>query len=247
MKRIILFAVLAVVLLIGAGSALVGSVGVSVSEADIQKRVDAALPLTISRLGGTVEVRTVALNTREDGTVQVSGSGDVRALGLDGDVAFSGVSRIVYEDGALYLRDLGVDDVRITPTAETAERVEGRKKILSTAVQRFRDSVSGGDAETAEAFDAEGAALIALVKTRVTEAADKFISDTPVYDLKNGSWKVRMAAHALKDISVNDAGITVEISPFKFFLFLMKNVGLAIIAVLFGVGMLFGLAHPSRS
>lgn len=246
MKRIILFAVLAVVLLIGAGSALVGSVGVSVSEADIQKRVDAALPLTLSRLGGTVEVRTVALNTREDGTVEVSGSGDVRALGLDGDVAFSGVSRIVYEDGAFYLRDLGVEDVRITPTAETAERVEGRKKLLSTAVQRLRETVSGGDTESEEAFDAEGEALIALVKSRVAEAADRFISQTPVYDLKNGSFKVRMAAHALKGVSVNDAGITVEISPFKFFLFLMKNVGLAIIATLFGLGMLIGFFRPSR-
>lgn len=237
MKRIILFAILAVVFLIGAGSALVGSVGVSVSEADIQKRVDAALPLTISRLGGTVEVRTVALDTREDGTVQVSGDGDVRALGLDGDVAFSGVSRIVYEDGAFYLRDLGVEDVRITPTTETAERVEGRKKLLSTAVRKLRDAVSGGDAESE--------ALIALVKSRVAESADRFISQTPVYDLKNGSFKVRMAAHALKGVSVNDAGITVDLSPFKFFLFLMKSVGLGLIAALLAVGMLFGLARPS--
>lgn len=245
MKRFFSFAILTIIVLLGAGTALVGSVGVPVSETAIQKRVEAALPLTINRLGGVIEIRTIALNTQEDGTVQVSGNGDVRALGLDGEVAFSGVSRIVYQDGAFYLRDLGMDNVKITPTAKAAERVEDRKKILSATVGKLRNRMSDGDAEAEKAFDDEREDLVALVKSRVSEAADRFISQTPIYDLKNGSFKMRMASHALKDVSVNDAGITVEIAPFKFFLFLMKTVGLALITGVFGIVLVLGIARSS--
>lgn len=206
---------MAVIVLIGLGSLYLGTVGVFIPEHVVQKRVRAALPLTLSRLGSTVEVRQISLNTRRDGTVFVSGEGDVEAMGATGELRFSSTGRVHYDEGGVYLRDLTVESIRVLP----AEKPTSETPPLATAGEVLRKA--GVD----QAFNSE-AAVFALVRSRVAEAADRLLAETPVYDLREGPWKVRTAALAVSSVGVEQHGINAEFSiPALFW------VGLKVLAV----------------
>lgn len=205
MPRIILSAVLAIVLLIGAACAYLGTFGVFIPETAIKRQVKAGLPLTLVKLGGVLEIREIAINTRRDGTVFVSGDGGVEAMGAETDVRFSLIGRVAYADGGVYLRDVSVESLRVLP-AEGAPPIAGAELGRETAV-------------------------FALLRTRLTEAADRAFAETSVYDLRRGSWKARTFAPAIRSVGVDAHGAQVAFSVPALFWVAMKVFGLPLLMV----------------
>lgn len=225
----------------------VGDFNIQIAEEDAQDKIAAILPVTVSKAGIAADVEGINIDMRDTGQVAIGGVGAVGGFGMNADFTFEAMSGIRYDDGRFYLTDIDLGDVKILPSSETEEIVEERKTLLLSTVARMRDRFAQGDEETAEAFDEEAGRIGIMVRERVKEIASRTMKETPIYDMNTGSWKVRAASLALKDVQIADGRIDVTVSAFSFLINVMKIMAIWIVAILATIGLMGAFIFPSHS
>lgn len=226
---------------------VVGDFEIRISEEEAQDKIAAILPVTMSKAGIAADVEGINIDMRESGQVAVGGVGAVEGFGMIADFTFEAMSGIRYDDGRFYLTDIDLDDVEVLPSAKTEKIVEERKTLLLNTMSRVRDRFSKGDEEAAEAFDAEAGRVGALLRDHVKNMANRTMTNTPIYDMNTGSWKVRAASLALKDVRIAEGRIDVTVSALSFLLNVMKIMAIWIFAVLATIGMMGAFLFPAQS
>jgi hypothetical protein len=202
---------------------------VTVPEAKVQEEVQARLPMEIVKSGVTINIDTLKIDFLEEDQVQFVIGMDLAGYGITGRAVGDAKSSLRYEDGELFLEDISLDDLNITSTGESTQKLDDMAATASALWNRLKKG-DGEDADTAEAMERIKERAIAKLMPKAVEMANAKLQEIPVYSLNDKDMKMDMAAMALEDITFASDRAEVTLDP--------RNVILWVL----GMALIFGAA-----
>jgi hypothetical protein len=222
-------------------------VSFAIPEAEAEARAAEKLPLVIDKGIATLTVTAVDLDFLASNEVRVRAEVDVAGAGLDGHASLDATSGLRYEDGRFYLADATLDEVTLTPTAESEARIADAGASGERLWDRMKAGLAGNDPEAGSALGRMKSRALEAAFPVLQEKMGEVLTDTPVYSLENRGLKGWAARAALIDVSFTDASAVARLDPGRLLLHGMGQVALLILACLAGFGMLGAWMQPSRS
>lgn len=222
------------------------TVTVRLDRDEVQRRVDARLPLEGTKLGVAYSVTRADVELRPDGRVGVSADVTASALNRHADLSLGGSAAVAYLDGAFYLRAFKVE--RAVPRAvdePLAEddpapqgRIAGAIQALGLRDRAAKALEASGIKDGAAFLVARKDAVVATAKDRAGAMLADAMEDRPVYRLKENDVRQSLAKLALQDVRVEDRQLVLDLNVMR----PLFRVFLYGLAILLGLAAAIGFA-----
>jgi len=216
--------------LLGAGAlGLIGygiahpTVTIRIAQDDLQRRVDARLPIEGSRVGVAYEVTRALVTLRPEGRIGVEADVTASALNRRADMTLAGSGVLVYRNGAFFLDAFkveqaiprAVDEALVeedpAPNGRLAEAI-GRIGLKDRAAKALE---TAGVKDGAAFLTARKEAVVAAAKEKGGAMLAETLQTHPVYRLKDSDMRQSLAKVALQDARVEDGAVVVELNVMR--------------------------------
>ncbi len=225
------------------------TVTVRLSREEVQAKVDAKLPLRVTKLGVAYDVSRAVVDLRPDGRVAVDADVDASALNRTAKVALVGSGALAYRDGEFFLTGFKVERAvprAVDPSLADEARPQGRLGAAIEALalkDRAAKALEAAGAEDGAAFlTARKDAVVAMAKAKGEGMLADALERRPVYRLKEDDVRQSLAKLALRDVRVEDGQLVAELNVMHALariLLYVVGIGLAL-AVVGGVALTSG-------
>jgi hypothetical protein len=205
---------------------------IEISEADVQRTIDAQLEQgPIGYLGITLTIEEADVSfTERDGArlgVDLGAEGVGYAGTIDGDFA----SQIRYDAPRLYLADLKPLDFEAALDGESQEKIDDLRNIAQDFLKRQKNDMLSEEAK--ESLDRVVGDNRSKLKEIGVDGAYKFFEAMPIYNLKDAGFKGSAASLALKDIRFEQGKAIVTLSPLQAIIKILTALGIALLIALY--------------
>lgn len=239
MKKILIWAGIALALALAAFILISPTIRVDVPESKVRSELALKLPMTIDRNGVNVIVRAATVDFLDSNAVRLTAEADLAGFGLSGSASTDATSGLRYENGNFYLTELTFSDVDFALDGESSSRVDDAKDVASAAFGRLRAKLDSEVDGAGAALDRLSADATAKAEPILRDAVDRALRSIPVYSLNGRDMKHDLAALALENVTFSEEAAHADLSPGKALLHIIISIALIFIAVGAAVGMIF--------
>ena len=239
MKKILIWAGIALALGIASFILISPTIRVDVPESKVRSELALKLPMTIDRNGVNVIVRAATVDFLDSNAIHLTAEADLAGFGLSGSASADATSGLRYEGGNFYLTELTFSDIDFVADGESSTRIEDATSVASAAFGRLRSKLDSEVEGAGAALDRLSADAAAKAEPVLRDAIDRAIRSIPVYSLNGRDMKHDLAALALEDVSFSDEAAHADLNPGKALLRIILGIALIFIAAGAAIGMVF--------
>ncbi len=207
---------------------LVPDVEVTISEDQVRDKLAEHIPYQTEVWPAQIVVQRLGVDFQGGDGVSLDAEIDVDGFGMQAIGTAETLTRLRYDRGAFYLSDLRLDDLTLTPSAETEDRLAGLKRSVKNILDR-REA-----AQPTEADRRQFQEMRATLGPRIRDALDQRLGTIPVYRLQGGpaQWAALLV---LKDVQFSRSEAILVLSPAQALLKISLGLLSLLIAVLLAV------------
>lgn len=206
---------LGIVLLAGAIALLVSrpEFEVAISEDRVAQQIADRLPERIRRAGVDIEISALDADFLAENAVRIRATADVAGFGVSGRAETDATSGLRYADGAFYLSDITVDDVRFALDGQAGAGMQDARSVTSALLGAIRSRLEEENAGAGAAFDRILAEAEPKLAEAVGGAVNALLRSVPVYRLDGRSTAHDLAALALREVRFTDTQAIAVLDP----------------------------------
>ncbi len=183
------------------------------TQAQIEAEIAKQLPKDIDKALTKIHVKEGVVDLRDDNKVAIATRFDVQGFTLEGTGTVDVVTRIRYESGAFYLTDLRKENLQFTFSDNSKDTLGDVKSAFDRILKRETEEAGDkGDEQRQKTAAKVSNYVQTQLRSDANAALDSFLKSVPIYSLNNQGGVMRIAALALKDVTITDDTVTATLT-----------------------------------
>lgn len=188
---------------------------VEIKQEEAQAKINAILPIKMSKFGIDVSVNTMLMSFQKDNKVLIESDFSASGFGESVDGKGVAVTSVDYVSGDIFLKDPVLKS--FNSSFNESGSIDDKKSVAIGVWNKFKSKViNTEDTHVNKALERIKDSQVAKIKIMLIDTLKKKIDETPIYSLNGKDLKHSVAAMALKEIKFHDKYLSVKLSVVKF-------------------------------